>query len=253
MISAVIIEDEKHIQETLASIVEITFNDIIIKGYAESIADGYKLINKVNPDIVFLDVQLKDGLSFDLLKQFKHYNFKIIFTTSHEEYAIKAFKQSAIDYLLKPIESEDLIKAVYKARESILKDEIYKVNFLLENLASSKKDNSSEKILINSQDSLISVEVDSIVRCEASSNYTVIHLSNKEEIVVTKTLKDISEMIKSDFIIRSHRSHIVNLSYFQKIDKKDGDLIELSNQHRVPLGKTFRSDFLKQVELYSKK
>lgn len=252
MLKALIVEDEKQIQETIASIIKLSFNDIELVGFADSIQMAKSFIKDKSPDLVFLDVQLKDGLSFELLQQLDHFSFKIIFITSHEQYALQAFKQSAIDYLIKPIESSDLVQAVYRARESMLKDEIYKVKFLVENFEK-REENKNKKILINSQESLLAIEVNDIVRCEASSNYTIIYLSNHKQIVVSKTLKEILNLFNCSNIVRTHKSHLINLDFFKKIDKKIGDMIELSNNNQVPIGKTYRNDFINQIELHSKK
>ena len=241
---AVIIEDEK--QAINALIQELADNcpEIQVEGYAQTVTDAIKLIEKVKPEIVFLDIQLKDGDGFDLLDALGPYDFKVIFTTAYSEYAVQAIKISALDYLLKPIDSEQLIAAVQKAKES----DIATMRVQIQNLIDNQTTNPlKQKIALPTSKGISMHSVDTIVRIQAEGNYSSLYLENDKKIIVAKTLRDFEDSLQSQGFCRIHHSHIINLNHLESYVSKDGGYVILSNRETLPVSKRKKADLLKAL------
>ncbi len=205
MITAIIIDDEKHCIDRLTHLIDICCKQTIhLLPSAQNIEDGIKSINQNQPQLIFLDVEINDKTGFDLLQQVSTTNFEVIFTTAYNSYALQAIKVSALDYLLKPIDSEDLKLAVEKLKIKISKEDVSKkIDMLFLNL-----DNANKHIAVCTKDGLDIIVEDEIIRCEASGNYTNIYLQKTEKPkLITKTLKDMEELLNkknfSECIIRT--------------------------------------------------
>ncbi|MBO6605307.1 LytTR family DNA-binding domain-containing protein [Psychroserpens sp.] len=232
MLTAIIIEDYPEALELLKRDLERDHSDIQVIDTAQSVVEGAKVLRKTEPDILFLDIMLGDGTGFDILEIFPDINSKIIFVTASDEFAIKAFKFAAIDYVLKPYSKEDLSVAIERAKQQIRPDQ-ERINILKETLiAPEKKPN---KISLHTLDKIIIVNLDDIIRCESDSNNTMFHLKDKRKIFVTKTLKYFSDMLKSYGYLRVHQSHLVNLQYISAFIKTDGGYLMLNNGENVPV------------------
>ncbi|MCF8367729.1 MAG: LytTR family DNA-binding domain-containing protein [Bacteroidales bacterium] len=243
MISIAIIDDESKARETIINILGLSQTEIEIKGEADDIKSAYALIKKTSPDLVLLDIQLTDGTGFDLLRKFDHLKFRVIFITAHEEYAIQAFKFSAIDYILKPIVAGDLLNAVEKAKLSIQKEDTeLKLSVLLDNLEKIKK------IVLKTAESIHIVNIKNIIRCEADVNYTTFYLNNAEKLLVSKTLKEFEEMLGSSGFFRTHQSHLVNLDYILRYDKSEGGHLVMSDDSIVPVSSRKKDILFKVFE-----
>lgn len=230
MLSIIIIDDEPKVRETIINILKYTSIDLKISGEAESIASGFEIISQKKPDLVLLDINLPDGNGFDLLNRFEKINFAVIFITAYEEYAIKAIKFSALDYILKPFKAAELIQAVEKASERILGEKTnlqYKA--LLSNLEKIRK------IVLRTAESLYVVNVKDIIRLEADCNYTRFFLTNGEKLMVSKTLKEYDEMLEGAGFFRTHQSHLVNLNHVLRYEKADGGYLVLDDHSIVPI------------------
>jgi two-component system LytT family response regulator len=248
VLKALIIDDETSVIKTITTLIEQHFTDIGICGSANNINAGYRLILKTSPDILLLDINLPDGNGFDLLRKFKEPAFKLIFITAHEEYAIKAFKFSAIDYLLKPIDESALISAVNRARNlKVMEEQHLKVKALLDNLGGS---NATKKIILRTADSLHLINVSDIIRCEADSNYTFFYLKKGKRILVSKTIKEYSELLKPSGFIRVHQSHLVNTDYVDRYVKTGGGTLIMKDDSEVPISHDRRAFVLKQLESF---
>jgi two-component system LytT family response regulator len=227
-----IIEDEQAERENLKSIIGRFFSDMEIIGEATTVQDGLTLLRKSEPDIIMLDIELKDGNSFDLLKELETINFQIIWLTAHNEYAIRAFRVSAVDFLLKPYKTEDLIKAIMKAREQLLEQHYTeKINILLRNTS---RENIKQLVLQTSEETHV-VRLDEIIRCESDNNYTTFILTDSSKILMSKPLKMYDEMLTGLGFYRVHQSHLINLQKIKKISRKKHGNVLMENQDVVPV------------------
>ncbi len=230
MISIAVIDDEPKARETIINILGFSPIKINIIGEADNIQSAFDLIARKTPDLVLLDINLPDGSGFDLLKKFEKINFKVVFITAHEEYALKAIKFSAIDYILKPIKAAELLGAVEKTHDNLNKEEtVQKIGALLSNLEKLKK------IVLKTSESIHIINVSQIIRCEADVNYTKFFLETGEKLLVSKPLKEYDELLGRNGFFRTHQSHLVNLDHILRYDKTDGGYLILDNKSMVPV------------------
>ncbi len=245
MKKAVIIDDENRTRELIAKMINSFGLDIIAIPAGENVQSGIQAIEELKPDIVFLDIQMPDGTGFDVLKSVKDKNFEVIFITAHEEFAIKAIKFSALDYLLKPIDPEELKAAVEKAIKAVddKKDESQ-----FEALQNNITPNQKKRLVLKTQESVYVVELHEIIRCEADRNYTSFFLSSGKKILVSKTLKDYETLLSSHNFLRVQQSHLVNLDYVDRYDKGNGGSVVMKDGSEVPLSPAKREVFFKIIE-----
>lgn len=247
--NTVIIDDEAGVRNTISSLLSFNFPDIKILSTATSVADGYEAIVNHRPELVFLDIELPDGTAFDLLKKFSSINFRIIFVTGHQEYALDAIKVSALDYILKPIDPDELVRAVEKARELINHEEqMLKFMALAENIQGRK---SLKRIILHTADHLQLVSVSDIIRAEADSNYTTFFLSGGKHVLVSRTLKEFEGLLSGSGIIRVHQSHLVNINHIDRYFKKDGGYLLLKDGLKIPVSPNLKKQVLKSLADYS--
>lgn len=246
MLKAIIIDDEAHCINRLAELLKEYCGEIIhLAGSYQSVNEGITGILKLQPDLVFLDVQMNDKSGFDLLKELREINFEIIFTTAYEKYAVRAFKFSAIDYLLKPVDPDDLISAVNKVNKKISGTEISeKINTLFHNL---KNNRASQKISIPTVDGLIFLDINDIIRCQSQINYSIIFLKDKQKITVAKTLKEFEELLSDYNFYRVHNSHLINLAYIKKYNKGKGGSISMTDHSEVEVSSRRKEGLLKRL------
>lgn len=232
MLTAIIIEDLKEALELLKSDIETHHKDIKIIDTARSVVEAAKVLRKTEPDILFLDIMLGDGTGFDVLEIVPELKSKLIFVTASDEFAIKAFKFAAIDYVLKPYTIDDLAIAINRAKSHIQPSR-ERLDILKHTLSAPEQ--KPDKISLHTLDKIIIVNLDDIVRCESDSNNTTFHLKEGKKIFVTKTLKYFSDMLKSYGFLRIHQSHLVNLHYISAFIKTDGGYLMLKNGENVPV------------------
>ena len=252
MITAIIIDDQKDSRSALKKDIELYCPDVNVVGEAYGVKTGIDSINKHIPELVFLDIKMSDGTGFDLLEiitsergGIDKINFKIIFTTAYEQYAINAFKYSAVDYLLKPIIPDDLKKAVEKTTTiTNLSDSQKKLGALYDNI---KNISRTKKIVFSTSDAFGVYNIDEIIRCEAQSNYTKFYFSNGKNILVSKTMKEYEDLLACHDFERVHISHIVNLNYIKKISKTEGGQIIMKDNTSVPLSQSKKKSLLEKL------
>lgn len=232
MLTAIIVEDMPDALQLLQRDIEANHQDIKITGAAQSVVEAAKLLHKNQPDILFLDIMLGDGTGFDILEIVPDLKSKIIFVTASDEFAIRAFKFAAIDYVLKPYSHKDLALAIERAKEQLRPNQ-ERLDILKDTLAAPER--KPDKISLHTLDKIIIVSLDDIVRCESDSNNTIFHLKDKRKIFVTKTLKYFSDMLKGYEFLRIHQSHLVNLQYISEFIKTDGGYLMLKNGDNVPV------------------
>jgi two-component system LytT family response regulator len=246
MIKAIIIDDEAHCINRLADLLkEYCEQNIYLAGSFQAVNEGISGILKLQPDLVFLDVQINDQTGFDLLKEIREINFEIIFTTAYEKYAVQAFKFSAMDYLLKPVDPDDLVGAVNKVNKKISGNEIsQKIDTLFHNL---KNNPGSQKISIPTLDGLIFLDINDIIRCQSQINYSIIFLKNNQKITVAKTLKEFEELLSDYNFYRVHNSHLINLAYIKKYNKGKNGTISMSDHSEVEVSSRRKDGLLKRL------
>ncbi len=238
---AVIIEDEKQAIMALQQEIKSNCPDVKICGNASTVKDGINLINETQPEIVFLDIQLKDGTGFDLLEKLGNNNFKVIFTTAYSKYAIQAIRISALDYLLKPIDSSQLIRAIEKAKNIDLNKMQLQINGLIQNRNINPL---RKKIALQTSKGVFMYEFNSIIRIQSEGNYSGIYLNSGKKEIVAKTLKEFEELLQDFGFIRIHHSHLINLHHLESYISKDGGYVVLNDKTSLPVSKRKKSDLL---------
>ncbi len=246
--NVLIIDDESRTRSLLANMLMRMDASLNVHQDGESVSTGIKAINEINPDIVLLDIQLPDGTGFDILEQIGERDFQVIFITAHEEFAIRAIKSSALDYILKPVDRQELSGAIQRAVESIENEvnEHDKYETVINNIQSDQK-----KMVLRTSESLFIVDLDSIVRCKSENNYTTFYLDDGRKIVTSRTMKEHEEALSYPHFMRCHRSHIINLNFVNRFNKNDGGMIIMKNDDEVPLSRKFRDKFFEILEKMS--
>ncbi len=245
MIKTVIIEDEAKSRSSLRQKL-IEFCPVIeIAGEAEDGLEGKNLIEKHQPQLVFLDIEMPKMNGFEMLNVIKEKNFHIIFTTAYDQYAIKAIKYAAFDYLLKPIDIEELKMAVARIADKETGETKKQVELLQQNIQHPKKQ--LNKLAVPTLDGLLFYDINDIVHLEANSNYTHIFFNNQTKILASKTLKEFEDILPEETFFRVHHSHLINLNYIKKYIKGDGGQIELLNGTYVDVSRRKKDEFLKAI------
>jgi two-component system, LytTR family, response regulator len=233
----VIVDDEAASQKVLSSLIEKNCPSIQIIGIANSVEEGLKTIEALKPDIVFMDVELTPGTGFDILRKITKRDFDVIFVSAHGHYAIKAFKFSAIDFLLKPIDAEDLIQAVdriayYRNLNQNLP--LSKYDVLLDNLESAQP----RKLAISTNEGIEYMQLDEVMYIKAEGSYSEIVCKDRSKRMVSKNLKDFHEKLNESGFFRAHKSYLVNMKYVKKLLRRDGGSIEMADGTIVLLART---------------
>lgn len=245
MRKALIIDDENRTRELIAKMIDSFGFDLETFPIGENVQSGIAAIESIKPDIVFLDIQMPDGTGFDVLKSIKHKDFEVVFITAHEEFAIKAIKFSALDYLLKPIDPTELREATEKALKAIEeKRDEQQFEALQNNIQPSQK----KRLVLKTQESVHVVELEEIIRCEADRNYTSFFLTGGKKILVSKTLKDYEILLSSFHFLRVQQSHLINLNFVDRYDKGNGGSVVMKDGSQVPLSPAKRDIFFKILE-----
>ncbi len=236
-IRSFIVDDEIQNIENLTYLLKKHCPEIEVVGTSMQVKDAISSIQKLDPELLFLDIRLNQETGFDLLQQLTDYEIEVIFITAYDEYGVQAIKYAALDYLLKPLDSTELNHAVQKAiRKLSYKKQNEQLRFLIQELSSSK----AKKIALPMQQEIRYVEINSIVRCEASNNYTQLFLSNGEKILMAKTLKEYADMLPPADFFRTHQSHLVNRHYIKSWLKEDGGLLLLTDGSTIPVSRVNR-------------
>jgi len=243
VIRTTIIDDERENREIISSLLYKHFPNIDVIGTADGVSTGYDLIRKHSPDLVLLDIKMEDGLAFDLLNHLGYIDFKIIFISAYEEYALKAIKFSALDYLLKPISIKELKAAIEKAEKQIIKDLQLQIVELNNNLHPVN----DKRIVLRTFDQLHLIPVKKIVRCEADRSYCKFFLQNGKEIMISYPMKEYEDLLVEQGFIRLHKSHLVNLSFIESYVKSEGGSVILSDGSCIPVSERKKSLLMKLI------
>ncbi|RLD57652.1 MAG: DNA-binding response regulator [Bacteroidetes bacterium] len=245
MIKTVIIDDELNARKIIRGIVETLPERFQILGEALDVKSGIETIKTKQPELVLLDIDMPDGTAFDLLEKIGKIDFKIIFITAHSDFAIQAFKFSAIDYIMKPVISSELFRALDKVEKSFELEEInLKLNSLLSNLDPGNK---KKKLVLKSLDSILSVDISEIFYCESDGgSYTRFYLNDNRIFLVSRPLKEYDELLSAHDFFRVHKSYLVNLNKITRYEKQDGGSVILKNQTEIPVSFRKREQFLER-------
>ncbi len=244
----IIIDDEARARKSIADLLKFSPQDISLVAEAESVASGFAVITTHKPDLIFLDINMPDGTGFDLLKKLDNINFKIIFITAYEEYAVQAFEFSAIDYILKPVDPKKLFEAINRAHQLVEQENIsLKLNALFANLENSASEN--KKLILKTSESIYVVNTDDIIRCESDAGYTQFYLLDDKRIIVSCNLKDYEEMLDGYGFYRIHQSHLINLKYIDHYSKTEGGAVVMKDNSELPVARRKKESFLKLLEM----
>lgn len=246
MIKAVIIDDEYNSRETLRQMLRYCCPNVEIVGEGEGVVSGLAAINELNPDIVFLDIKMTDGTGFDLLNKVGKADFRLVFVTAFEEYAMKAFRCNAIDYITKPVDPNELQRAVEKASKMTDGEN---TNDAIKRLLDSinKPNQPNKKIVLKTLNTVHVIEVDNIIRCESDRNYTVFHLADGEKILISRSMKEFDDMLMEFGFLRVHNSHLINLNALRKF-LKDELILVLKDNTSIPVAYRKRDELLHAIK-----
>jgi len=245
-LKAVVIDDEQDAREVLVQTIEEFCSNVTVLGQANGVVDGVKLLKTGSPDIVFLDIQMLDGTGFDLLDLVSPFNFKVIFVTAYDKYAIKAFQYSALDYILKPLSPLNLVNAInkYKEEKAVFSEFEHQIELLKSNI-----NGKVQKIAVPTSDGVKFLKIDEIIHCKSDGCYTVFYLEGIKELTVTRTLKEYADILPEDVFYRIHKSHLINVNYIEQYVNRDGGMVIMENNNSLPIARNRKDEFLKVINL----
>jgi len=248
LIHAVLVEDEDNSLEALEILLNKYCPDVQIDGRAQSVEEAISTINEIKPELVFLDIALPDGQGFEVLDAVDHTGFEVIFTTAYDQYALKAFEFSALDYLLKPINAEQLKQAVERFQEIRGQEDIgERVSVLKDSLK-----NLNERIILSSMDGFEVYKIADIIRCEANGSYTTFYITGDRKVVTSKTLNNFEKLLEDMPFIRVHSKHLVNLNYIKKYVSGRGGYIIFEDGSQVDVSERKKKAFIKLMKEYAR-
>jgi two-component system, LytTR family, response regulator len=245
MIRSIIVDDELKSRESLKILLEDFCEDIEVLALCQNVDEGLRAIETHKPDVVFLDIQMQRETGFDLLTRAKAISFEVIFTTAYAEYAIKAFKFSAIDYLLKPIDIEELKKALGKVEKKLTGSISDRLDQLIQNLKPNNFQN--YKLALPTSDGLVFIKAENILYCEASGNYTEIYAADGKKYLVSRTLKEYEDMLTDYNFCRIHNSYLINLDCIKKYVRGEGGYVVMNNDVSLDVSKRKKDAFLRKL------
>lgn len=246
-IRAIVIDDEKRSRDTLSGLLaKYCQDEVELVGEADGFHTGLQVIREKQADVVFLDIQMPDGSGFKLLEELDEINFEVVFTTAYDQFAIKAIRYSALDYLLKPIVPAELKNAVSKVQKKKNDGTINKhIRVLLENIR--EKNPASKRIILSTSEGMHVIDIKDIIRCESDDYYTRFFIRDRKPIMVSKTLKENEELLSEYGFIRPHKSHLVNIAYIKSYLKDDGGYILLQDGTTVPVSRRKKEIILQEI------
>ncbi len=246
-INAVVIDDETNSRDSLIQMVNMYCPEVSIVGQADGVESGIQCINTHHPDLVFLDIKMADGSGFDLLQQLPSIDFKLIFVTAYEEYAIRAFRYNAIDYINKPIDPDELRNAVEKATTYFNGENMNQTIKLLLDSMKNKSTPLNRKLVLRTINTVHVVEIDRIMHCESDRNYTAFYLVDGEKILISRSMKEFDELLEGHGFLRVHNSHLLNLNYLRKF-MRDELICVLKDNSTIPVAYRKRDELLEAIK-----
>jgi two-component system LytT family response regulator len=247
MIRSVIIDDEQHCVRALVSDLEQHCPSIAVLDSCYSAKEGIMTIKKLNPDLVFLDVEMPWMNGFEMLEVLGEVNFSVIFTTAHDEFAAKAFRISAVDYLLKPIDANDLKAAVQKVERKM--DEGSNLQHISNLLRNIRQPSIEQKIALPQREGYEFIEVSSIIYCQAEGAYTKVFITDKKTMLISRTLGDVEELLPPEIFQRIHHSTLINVTYISQFLRTDGGYVVLKNGEKLSVSKARKEMLMARLGL----
>ena len=249
MIKTLIIEDEQKSRDVLLKIIEKNCPELKVVGSASNVAEGVEMIKSLKPDLVFLDITMPDGSGFDLLEQVSDQKFDLIFATASNSHAIRAFKYSACDYLLKPIDIEELKNAVSRVvkRKNETPD-MGNLNFLIQQLK--RSDDNFQKITLPTGNAYEIINLKDIIRCEADGSYTYFYLTDKRKLMVSASLKHYEELLPEQDFIRVHHHNLINMNHVVRFLKEDGGYAVMSDGSKIEISRRKKDQFMERLKSF---
>jgi two-component system, LytTR family, response regulator len=244
---AILIDDERDALEMLEWIIRKHAPEVEILALCDSALDGLEKVKSLKPDLVFLDIEMPQLNGFDLLERLGKYDFEVIFTTAYNQFAIKALKICALDYLLKPIDADELKTAVSKALNRKPNTSTQQLEMLLSYFKPEKP--KTRRVALTASDHLVFVETKDIIYCESDSNYTTFFMVNGQKVIVSKTLKDVEEILEGEDFFRIHASYLINMKHVAKFTRGDGGYVVMSNQQHITVSRKKKDEFF---EMFAK-
>jgi len=242
MIRAMIISAEQNAKDSIESLLQVHCLEVAIIAQAEGVKDARQSILSNSPELVFLDIMLKGGNAFDLLKSLQQIDFKIIFTAADNEYAVQAFRFSAVDFLMKPIDAEELKQAVAKVSDPTSPSSDGHINNLIANYKNSEP--GFEKIAVPTSSGFAFIKVSDIVRCDSDNNYVTLYFIDGKKLLVTRSIKEFEEMLFPHGFFRVHKSHLVNLHNIKEYSRLEGGYLIMADDQHVKISRRKREEFL---------
>lgn len=245
MIRCVIVEDEEMARKVLKSLLAQYCQDVLVCAEADDIVSGKNMIETFHPDLVFLDIEMPGGSGFKLLSSMDEIDFEVVFITAYEQFAIKAIRHDALDYILKPIDPKELVAAVEKVKEAKYKKTLKKqYDSLLKNLDPEQL--VVRKISLSTADKIHLIDVDDIIRCESDNYYTIIFFKDGTSLMVSKTLKEMDQKLEEYDFVRTHKSHLVNMRCIKNFIK-DEMMVVMTDDTKVPVSKRKKEKILEVI------
>lgn len=242
----VLIDDDPVVRDNMKTLLSIFSPESEIVGEAGGVKEGLECLNQTKPDVVLLDVEMKDGTGFDLLTFYGQPDFKVIFVTGHNGYALKAFKYSALDYLLKPVDPTDLVEALDKMKVSADTTEL---NIKIANHRHNKMNTAFEQtIVLKDTETVYLVRLADIIRCESEGNYTKFYLKDERKLTISKTLKEYDSLFEGNSFFRAHQSHLINLRHFDRYEKREGGVVFMKDGSTLPVAVRKKESLMMALE-----
>ncbi|NII27201.1 response regulator transcription factor [Pseudoflavitalea sp. X16] len=243
--TAIIVDDEKHCRDVLALLLQKFCPQVQVLASCADGQAGVDAITLHRPDMVFLDIEMPGMNGFDMLEACRYTNFKLIFTTAYNEYAIKAIRHNALDYILKPVDKDELVQAVQRAAQQRSSQPSNQIEGLIEYLNRQK---AGDRIALPTLEGLQILQSEDIYYCESEGGYTRFFLNNGKVSLISKTLKEVEEVLESKGFCRIHNSYLINLRYVQKYIRGDGGEVIMANGSNIPVSRNKKQDFLNLLE-----
>ncbi|MCB9187133.1 MAG: response regulator transcription factor [Flavobacteriales bacterium] len=239
---AMIVDDEQNVREALRALLHLYSPETSVVGEADSVASALAEIERIQPELLFLDVEMGDGTGFDLLKQLPDRDFEVIFVTAHQHYAIKAIRMSACDFLLKPVDPDDLVAAIERAQLNLRQHGGDPIDVMLQHASGIK-----DRMVLKDMENIYVLKIEDIIHCEADGRYTRFHVNGQEKpILVSTNLKEYEVLLSPSGFARIHHSHLINLNHIQRIDKVNLT-VHLNGGQKVPISVRKKDELLKRL------
>lgn len=242
-----IVDNEKHIRDFLLLQLQKLGIESDFVFQADGVEQGLQALAIVKPDVVFLDVEMGDGTGFDFMDRLKSFDFQLIFITAYQKYAVQAFKYCAIDFLLKPIDVDELAIAIDRSSKNLAKNNNPEQLALLKSIVGAEKTAKPSKIILKNSDSIFYIKIENIIQCQADGPYTIFEIENHDKIIVSSNIKIYEELLLPHDFVRVHNSYLVNAHKVIRFDKQDGGFLVLENNKTVPVSQRKKDEILKKL------